>query len=47
MEIQVKVWQQILLTWHKKTLRIRDNDFQIEKVGKKKYLKLIRYLTQF
>ena len=39
MEIQVKVWQQILLTWHKKTLRIRDNDFQIEKVGKKKISK--------
>jgi len=39
MEIQVKVWKQILLTWHKKTLRIRDNDFQIEKVGKKKISK--------
>ena len=36
MEFQVKVWKQLLLTWHKKTLRIRDNDFQIEKVGKKK-----------
>ena len=35
MEFQVKVWKQLLLTWHKRTLRIRDNDFQIEKVGKK------------
>ena len=39
MEFHVKVWKQILLTWHKKTLRIRDNDFQIEKVGKKKISK--------
>ena len=39
MEFQVKVWKQLLLTWHKKTLRIRDNDFQIEKVGKKKNFK--------
>ena len=39
MEFQVKVWKQILLTWHKKTLRIRDNDFQIEKAGKKKISK--------
>ena len=35
MEFQVKVWKQLLLTWHKRTLRIRDNDFQIEKAGKK------------
>ncbi len=35
MEFQVKIWKQLLLTWHKRTLRIRDNDFQIEKVGKK------------
>ena len=35
MEFQVKVWKQLLLTWHKRTLRIRDNDFQIEKTGKK------------
>ena len=39
MEFHVKVWKQILLTWHKKTLRIRDNDFQIEKAGKKKISK--------
>ena len=39
MEFQVKVWKQLLLTWHKKTLRIRDNDFQIEKAGKKKISK--------
>ena len=34
MEFQVKVWKQLLLTWHKRTLIIRDNDFQIEKKGK-------------
>ena len=34
MEFQVKVWKQLLLTWHKRTLRIRDIDFQIEKTGK-------------
>ena len=34
MEFQVKVWMQLLLTWHKRTLRIRDNDFQIDKAGK-------------
>ena len=33
MEFQVKIWKQLLLTWHKRTLRIRDNDFQIEKIG--------------
>ena len=31
MEFQVKVWKQLLLTWHKRTLIIRDTDFQIEK----------------
>ena len=35
MEFQVKVWKQYLLTWHKRILRIRDNDFQIEKISKK------------
>ena len=35
MEFQVKVWKQLLLTWHKRILRIRDNDFQIEKIEKK------------
>ena len=35
MEFEVKVWKQLLLTWHKRILRIRDNDFQIEKIGKK------------
>ena len=34
MEFQVKIWKQLLLTWHKRTLRIRDTDFQIEKSGK-------------
>jgi hypothetical protein len=31
MEFQVKIWKQLLLTWHKRTLIIRDTDFQIEK----------------
>ena len=39
MEFEVKVWKQYLLTWHKRTLRIRENDFQIEKIGKKGKLK--------
>ena len=34
MEFQVKVWKQLLLTWHRRTLIIRDVDFQIEKKGK-------------
>ena len=34
MEFEVKVWKQLLLTWHKKKLIIRDNDFQIEKYHK-------------
>ena len=34
MEFEVKVWKQLLLTWHKRTLIIRDTDFQIEKKGK-------------
>ena len=38
MEFQVKVWKQLLLTWHKRTLRIRDVDFQIEKKGKQEKL---------
>ena len=38
MEFQVKVWRQLLLTWHKRTLIIKDNIFQIvkEKFDKKK-----------
>ena len=38
MEFQVKVWKQLLLTWQKRKLIIRDNIFQIEKekFGKKK-----------
>ena len=49
MEFQVKVWKQLLLTWHKRILRIRDNDFQIEKIRSKskKKLKHILYLVQF
>ena len=34
MEFQVKIWKQLLLTLHKRTLIIRDIDFQIEKKGK-------------
>ena len=39
MEFEVKVWKQLLLTWHKRTLRIRDSDFQIEKIQKKEKAK--------
>ena len=42
MEFQVKVWKQLLLTWHKRILIIRDNDFQIEKRGKLEKLKEIK-----
>ena len=31
MEFKVKVWRQLLLTWHKRTLVIKDNIFQIER----------------
>ena len=50
MEFQVKVWKQLLLTWHKRTLIIRDNDFQIEKRGKLEKLKEIKntlYIMRF
>ena len=38
MEYQVKVWKPLLLTWHKRTLIIKDNLFQIvrDKLTKKK-----------
>ena len=38
MEYQIKVWKPLLLTWHKRTLIIKDNIFQIvrDKFGKKK-----------
>ena len=38
MEYQVKIWKPLLLTWHKRTLIIKDNIFQIirDKFGKKK-----------
>ena len=38
MEFEVKIWKPLLLTWHKRTLVIKDNIFQIERVkfGKKK-----------
>ena len=38
MKFEVKVWKPLLLTWHKRTLIIRENDFQIERVGKLKKL---------
>ena len=43
MEFQVKVWKQLLLTWHKRILRIRDNDFQIEKIRSKKQKEIKTY----
>ena len=42
MEFQVKIWKQLLLTWHKRTLIIRDNDFQVEKRGKMEQSKDIK-----
>ena len=42
MEFQVKVWKQLLLTWHKRTLIINDKDFQIEKRGKQEKSKEIK-----
>ena len=38
MEYQVKIWKPLLLTWHKRTLIIKDNIFQLsrEKLSKKK-----------
>ena len=47
MEFQVKVWKQLLLTWHKRTLIIRDNDFQIEVGGKKDKKKEIKTYPLF
>ena len=35
MEFQVKIWKQLLLTWHKRTIIIGDSDFKIVKKGKK------------
>ena len=43
MEFQVKIWRQLLLTWHKRTLIIKDNIFQIEKEKFDKQKKLITY----
>ena len=42
MEFQVKVWKQLLLTWHKRTLIIRDTDFQIEKRVKSNITKEVK-----
>ena len=35
MEFQVKIWKQLLLTWHKRTIIIGESDFKIVKKGKK------------
>ena len=43
MEFQVKIWRQLLLTWHKRTLIIKDNIFQIEKEKFDKQKKIITY----
>ena len=42
MEFEVKVWKKLLLTWHKRTLIIKDNVFNIQKdrFGKKKEMKI-------
>lgn len=42
MEFEVKVWKKLLLTWHKRTLIIKDNTFEIEreKLSKKKETKI-------
>ena len=43
MEFQVKVWRQLLLTWHKRTLVIKDNIFQIEREKYDKKKEVITY----
>ena len=42
MEFEVKVWKKLLLTWHKRTLVIKENTFEIEreKLSKKKEKKI-------
>jgi hypothetical protein len=42
MEFEVKIWKKLLLTWHKRTLIIRENSFEIkkEKFTKKKETKI-------
>ena len=42
MEFEVKVWKKLLLTWHKRTLIIKDNTIEIEreKLSKKKETKI-------
>ena len=42
MEFEVKVWKKLLLTWHKRTLVIKENTFEIEreKLSKKKEKKV-------
>ena len=43
MEFQVKIWRQLLLTWHKRTLIIKDNIFQIEREKFDKTKEVITY----
>ena len=51
MEYQVKVWKPLLLTWHKRTLIIKDNIFQIirDKFGKRtdRFEKSVKYFLNF
>lgn len=49
MEFEVKVWKKLLLTWHKRTLVIKENTFEIEreKLSKKKKKKYFLYLVLF
>ena len=49
MEFEVKVWKKLLLTWHKRTLIIKENTFEIEKekLSKKKRQKSFLYSVQF
>ena len=43
MEFQVKIWRQLLLIWHKRTLIIKDNIFQIEREKFDKTKEVITY----
>ena len=43
MEFKVKVWRQLLLTWHKRTLIIKDNIFQIEREKFDKNKEIVTY----
>ena len=43
MEFNIKVWRQLLLTWHKRTLVIKDNIFQIEREKFDKKKEIVTY----